>query len=175
MIKLQKKVNQSWTPQRELILLVGKSGSGKDYLASAFGFRKVVSRTTRSPRPGEVDGDSHLFVSRQDIAKYPVSHIVAYTEIEGEQYCALKQDLAGKDVYIIDPAGVEYFFKITSGVFHRPVRIVYIQCRWYKRLYRMWKRNGFEKAINRFKDDRITFKNWKRGNSLFHLSYRIWN
>jgi len=159
-------------PLRELILMVGKSGSGKDHICNVLGLKKVVSRTTREIRMGEEDGVAHIFVTKQDIAKYPKSHIVAYTEFDGSAYCALRQDLAGKDVYIIDPAGIQYFVKYTSGIFRRPVRVVYIRAKWWKRLYRMTKRDGIRKAIKRIRHDRKAFSEFERSRIKM---YTLWN
>jgi len=154
MIKVTSRGKKQYEPEhRELILLVGKSGSGKDYLSNALGLRKVVSRTTRPMRSGEENGVSHLFVTIQEMVQYPKNLVVAYTEFDGHTYCALRQDFSGKDVYIIDPVGVEYFLKHSSSVLRRSVRIVYVKCSNIKILRRLIKRDGFKNAIRRFKHD----------------------
>lgn len=57
-----------------LIVLSGPSGTGKGTVCDALLEKRKdialsVSCTTRSPRPGEVDGVSYHFVSEQDLKK----------------------------------------------------------------------------------------------------------
>lgn len=53
----------------KLIAVVGKSGSGKDYLSSFWAkerdYHKVVSSTTRPPREGEINGIDYNFISEE--------------------------------------------------------------------------------------------------------------
>ena len=55
--------------RKTLTVIVGPSGSGKTTLANLMvekhGYGKVISCTTRSPRPGEVDGVDYYFLSRE--------------------------------------------------------------------------------------------------------------
>ena len=41
---------------KPLLLLIGKSGSGKDFISQLFNSSNVISHTTREPREGEVNG-----------------------------------------------------------------------------------------------------------------------
>lgn len=55
---------------RRLIFIVGTSGSGKGTIISMLKerhpeFLYPASLTTRAPRPGEVDGETYFFVSRE--------------------------------------------------------------------------------------------------------------
>lgn len=93
----------------KIILLVGKSGSGKSSVANAlnarYGLTSIESYTTRPPRFNGETG--HIFVSKEN---FPLrSEWVAWTLFNGYEYCATKQQVDENDVYIIDPAGVEYF------------------------------------------------------------------
>lgn len=51
-----------------IIILVGSSGTGKDTLAQhlvdRYGYKRVISYTTRKPREGEMDGIHYHFVSQ---------------------------------------------------------------------------------------------------------------
>ena len=52
-----------------LITISGPAGAGKDYIASQIavtqpGYKEILLYTTRSPRPGEKDGDSYHFLSK---------------------------------------------------------------------------------------------------------------
>ena len=52
-----------------LVTICGKACSGKDYLLNEFvelGFKKIVSNTSRPPRPGEIDGVAYNFKTAED-------------------------------------------------------------------------------------------------------------
>jgi len=139
-----------------MILVVGKSGTGKDYLCKEFGLKIVVSHTTRTMRSGEKNGESKWFHKKYKKDK----NEIAYTFFNGHHYWATRFDLIDKDAYIIDVDGVKKLqecFGILS--FHQgDFTVVYITCAWYKRLYRLIKRDGAIKGIKRFIHDIGKFK-----------------
>ena len=53
----------------KIIILMGKTASGKNFirnkLIEEFGYKPVVTYTTRPPRPGEVDGVDYHFISEE--------------------------------------------------------------------------------------------------------------
>lgn len=54
----------------KIIVLVGPSGSGKTSMGgklSERGYKKLVTTTTRKPRPGEVDGVDYYFRNQSDL------------------------------------------------------------------------------------------------------------
>ena len=148
--------------QDRIILIVGKSGTGKDYIARALGLKMVVSITTRPIRPNEEDGVHHKFLTPEEYGKLLVDDIVAMTEFDGHSYCATKKCLEGKEAYIVDPAGIYYYRDIREFIRDLPEPvIVYFSSPWYKRLYRMVKRQGWRSigmAIQRIRHDRVIFK-----------------
>jgi guanylate kinase len=102
---------------KHLILVIGKTSSGKDTVAKHIGRKydipMVCSYTTRPMRDYEEDGVQHYFVSKEKMKEImETESIVAYTKFPktGVEYCAtleaIKSDIA---VYIIDPSGVEWF------------------------------------------------------------------
>lgn len=172
--------------RRPFIILVGKSGSGKDYLIKKIqekypSIKEVLSSTTREPRyEGE---DTHKFVTEEQYLKDKESgNMIAYTFFQGNHYYATKDDLRDADIYILDPDGVKSFkynnyFKIDSSddyydknlvAIHNPssdetpntreVIVVYLHCPLLKRLYRLIKRDGFKKGIKRLLYDYNKFK-----------------
>lgn len=88
-----------------MILIVGRSGSGKDYLAQEFikrGLTKVKSYSTRQPRfEGE---DTYNFISPEEAAK--ITDKFAPAMIKGCEYFSTKSQIQSKDIYIIEPNGV---------------------------------------------------------------------
>ena len=72
-----------------LILIVGKTGSGKSSLIDALcnrrNFKQLISQTTR-PRRNDTDND-HIFVTVDDYLKAKENNeIIAETEIAGNYY-----------------------------------------------------------------------------------------
>lgn len=148
--------------KKPLILLAGKSGSGKDYIVKMFNLKPVVSRTTRAMRTTEINGVDKIFVTTREIAEYHPAQVIAYTKFSGHVYCALLRDLHGKEVYIIDPKGVVFFEEKVSRLgFNRQYRVIYVKCPWYRRLIRMTVRDGFIRAIKRLWNDMWAFWGFK--------------
>lgn len=56
-----------------MIVLLGKSGAGKsairNYLTTHFGYKSVISCTTRPKRENEIDGKDYYFLNTSDFAK----------------------------------------------------------------------------------------------------------
>lgn len=90
----------------EKIMILGRSGCGKDTLAYCLtknhGLKQLISTTTRPPRyTGET---AHVFVSEEEANT--MTERVAETVINGYQYFATKQQLDECDIYVIDPKGL---------------------------------------------------------------------
>lgn len=88
-----------------MLLIVGKSASGKDTVAAELerrGMSSVISHTTR---PKRHDGDRHVFVSEEEADEF-WDDAVATTTINGYRYFATRDDVLAADVYVIDPAGL---------------------------------------------------------------------
>lgn len=153
-----------------LYLIVGKSGSGKDFmvdkLCKEFVLNKVISRTTREPRNNEIG--THIFVTNEQADK-EWKDSIARTIFNGNRYYTLKKDIEGKDFYIIDPNGVDSMKK--SGIEYKSI---YIKSPWYVRAYHMRKRRDrVIDIIKRLWHDRKAFKgftgdiNLKSSNELY--------
>ena len=82
-----------------VVVITGPSGVGKGTLISALrerlaGLRLSVSATTRSPRPGEVDGVDYFFLSHDRFAELVESDaFVEYADYAGERYGTLREQL----------------------------------------------------------------------------------
>ncbi len=108
-----------------LLVLAGPAGSGKTTLcermvAEVPGFERIVTTTTRSPRPGEVNGvHYHFFSPEQFDAKVAAGEFLewAWVHKTGNRYGTLASSVldplaAGRSLIInVDVQGVESFRK----------------------------------------------------------------
>ena len=108
-----------------LLVLAGPAGSGKTTLcermvAEVPGFERIVTTTTRAPRPGEVNGvHYHFFTPEQFDAKVAAGDFLewAWVHKTGNRYGTLASSVldplaAGRSLIInVDVQGVESFRK----------------------------------------------------------------
>ena len=133
-----------------IILIVGKTGSGKSSLINKLcereGYKQLISQTTR-PRRNENDND-HNFVTDKEyrIAKEN-GNIVAETEINGYHYYSTKDQIYDADLYTIDPKGVESLLSMNLPNL-KPI-IIYISCPEELRT---------DRAVNKRGDNKQTFR-----------------
>lgn len=88
-----------------LLLVLGKSASGKDtlvnHLCSRTGLKAITSYTTRPRRTNE--GETHIFADKVTYEQMKQKgNIAAYTEIAGNIYWTTIDQLYENDIYIID-------------------------------------------------------------------------
>lgn len=93
-----------------LIVISGPSGAGKGTICKALleknDFWISVSATTRSPRNGEVNGESYYFLTREDFKdKIGKNDFLEYAEVYGNLYGTPRSSVmekleAGKDVIL---------------------------------------------------------------------------
>lgn len=132
--------------------LVGRSGSGKTTVAKELSkdYNVIQSYTTRPPRYENEWG--HTFVE-----SYPHEHVpktIAYNEFNGYEYWATEDQVKGKSIYIIDPAGDELLralnkYQVVTIYFTLDPMIAYD---------RMVGERGDEKALARAKHDHKLFR-----------------
>ena len=99
-----------------LIIICGKTNSGKSTLKNALlqhGFESIVTYTTRSPRPGEINGVDYHFVSEEEFENLKKEQLLewsGYTK-DGQivQVGSSKESYMqpGKHVAILDAAGLK--------------------------------------------------------------------
>ena len=142
---------------KNIYLLIGRSGSGKstvaDILEKKYGWKVLQSYTTRQPR---FDGETgHTFVSKEEFDK--LEDKCAYTLFAGNEYCATSQQVDESDVYVIDPAGVEYFMQKYTGHKHPICAIINISEEEARRRMSMRKGASEEETERRIENDRFAF------------------
>ncbi len=106
-----------------MLMLVGKSCSGKTTIANEIkqlGLKEIVSYTTRPPRPGEVEGITYHFITKEDFLDKKrqgfFAETVSYNVASGETwyYGSAVEDLSDDKVIIVNPHGLEQLRKIKS-------------------------------------------------------------
>lgn len=100
-----------------MIVLVGESASGKSsiekYLVDNYGYNKVVSYTTRQPRPNEVDGVDYHFVSVDEFLKLKKQDFFAETATYNLwHYGTAKEDCTNDKIAVLTPHGLRQISKV---------------------------------------------------------------
>lgn len=111
-------------PQPLLIVISGASGIGKDAVLKSLrqrelGLHFVITATSRTPRPGEVDGKDYFFFSREEfkarIEKGEfIEYAMVYSDYKGAPRWQVDDALkSGKDVVLrVDVQGAETYRKM---------------------------------------------------------------
>ena len=136
-----------------IILLVGKSASGKStiakYLEDEYGIKQVLSYTTRPMREGEEDNPTHIHVTDEEFDE--LKNFVGYTEYDGHRYAATEEQVSECGVYVIDPDGVEFFKKNYNGT--KDVVVVYVEANRQIRMRRMLDRGDDVRSMTKRLDE----------------------
>ena len=139
-----------------MIILIGESGSGKDtvqqQLVENFGFRKIVTYTTRPPRAGEVDGETYHFITEEQFREMKSSGQFGETaEYRGWKYASARKDYDDNVVIILTPSGFRKVLKLDTNV---PIMSVYVRVPRRERLIRILNRgDDIEEAYRRSLSD----------------------
>ena len=142
-----------------VFLIIGKSGAGKDTivkeLCNRYGYKRLISYTTR-PRRYEGE-DTHTFITEAEYeAHRDAGDIVAYTFYNGNHYFATMGQLYESDLYVIDPAGVEY---LKERAKHINLIGIYLDIDSTGQMVRMLKRGDrFDQAVRRIQNDKEAFQ-----------------
>ena len=96
--------------ERTLLLILGRTASGKDSLVNKLcertELKAITSYTTRPRRENE--GDTHIFTTEDTYEEMrSEGKIAAYTEISGYHYWTTTDQLYDNDLYIIDYKGMQ--------------------------------------------------------------------
>ncbi len=110
-----------------LFVISAPSGAGKSTLVNSLrqtsDFVYSVSCTTREPRPGEIDGEDYVFLSREDFEKrIAAGEFIEHAEVHGKYYGTLRETVlknleAGVDVLIdVDVQGARQIREDGAGI-----------------------------------------------------------
>lgn len=99
-----------------MIVITGPSASGKTSISKTlikkYGFEKVVTYTTRSPRAGEVNGIDYHFVTNGEFVSLDAqNNFVESIYYNGNYYGTAFEDVEGKKVLIVDIKGANTFYE----------------------------------------------------------------
>lgn len=143
----------------KIILLVGRSGTGKttvQQLLEEVGLIPLESYTSRPPRYEGEKG--HIHVTREEILAFDDK--VAYTEFDGNLYCATASQVDNSDIYVIDLDGIEVFKREYKGK-KKPI-VIGLTLSPRECLQRMLKRgDSVISASNRIEHDKKAFAGLK--------------
>ena len=135
----------------KLFILSAPSGTGKSTIAGKLlsqleGIRRVVTATTREPRPGEKDGVDYIFLSREEFEKgIEEGRFLEYAEVYGNYYGTPRDQVEkntreGYDsLLVIDVQGafkVKSLYKDAVSVFLLPPSLEELKRRMVGRGYR---------------------------------------
>lgn len=126
-------------------------------MCEKYGYKKLISYTTRPQRNTKNDKTSHNFITEDELRK--LKNVVAFTKFNGNTYCATKEQVDEADFYIINCAGIEYLKEMYKG--EKKIIVVHIDVPKVDRFLRMEKRDGTVKAMERIKHDETAFTNVK--------------
>ena len=138
------------TKEHVLLLIIGRTASGKDTLVNKLiertGLKQLISYTTRKRRANE--GETHRFVSESDYQEMLSNNQVAVdTNIAGNYYWSTIEQLYETDVYIIDYIGYKKLKELNLP--NLRLVSVFVNTPDYIRE---------ERALKKRKDDRIVFR-----------------
>ncbi len=135
-----------------ILAIVGKSAAGKTVtgfeLSQKFGFKKIITYTTRAMRPNEKNGEDYWFVTNEEFDKLSskFADIKTYTRADGikVRYGFSIDDSEDFTYIILDPFGYLHLRMLNVDMVG-----VYIHCRDSIRVHRSHVRGDADDEIRR--------------------------
>jgi guanylate kinase len=101
--------------ENKKIIIIGRGGSGKDYLRKKLvekGYTYGISFTSRPPREGEIDSVDYFFRTKEEIeALRDNNNFVELQEFNGWYYGITHLEFTSKDIFILSPSGIKNLSK----------------------------------------------------------------
>ena len=141
-----------------MIILLGKTASGKDtiqrYLVNNYGYKKLVTYTTRPMRPGEIQNVTYHYISEDEfIEKIQQGFFLEYkvynTEFGDWYYGSAKEDYKNADdktIIILTPQGYLDLLCKIKNIKHDAI---YIKCSIAEIQKRLTNRGDYTKEAER--------------------------
>lgn len=117
-------------------LIIGRTGSGKDYIAKVlseiYNLKILKSYTTR-PKRNEQD-DGHIFITPEEAATM-TDRIAEWKLDNGIEYFATRQQVLDNDIYIINPDAAMDLYQKMPELVH--LKIIYVNSPSYRKRQQM--------------------------------------
>lgn len=145
-----------------MIVLIGASASGKTEVAKCllnnFGYKKIITTTTREKRVGEEDDVSYHFINKENFLKLKNQHAFIEDTVYRDEFYGLQfKDVDSEGVVILEPLGANVLVDKNFDVF-----VVYLKTRRSIRKKRMIQRgDSLDSIKKRLKLDSKLFKGYK--------------
>ena len=149
-----------------IYILLGRTASGKDTIASKLaekGLKRVVTYTTRPPRKGEKEGENYHFITNEEFERLISSGFFAewrsYDTVDGLWYYGSSVDSYDTDenrIIILNPEG---YYSIKRSLDEHMIKSIYVYSNLKTIRNRLEKRGDKkEEAKRRIENDIIDFK-----------------
>ena len=140
------------------ILIIGNKCTGKSVLENElkriYGFKKIVSYTTRNPRLDEVDGVDYHFINEVEFVERTMNEeFIESVNNYGSWYGILKKDLLNEEnnVLVVERKGLQ---QILSKSNRNNYFIVKLTCDFNEQIYRMLERNDNNVSVDVITDNK---------------------
>jgi guanylate kinase len=154
-----------------LLILVGASASGKSdiskILIDDYGYKKMVTTTSRNPRPGEVNGVDYHFISKKVFEnRIKKDRFLEWVNYNDNYYGTPKKGATIDKILIVEPDGANHIYKHEI----KDTVIIYLETDEDTRKTRMLDRgDNLIQVIDRLEKDEDHFKK----NNLKHIDFIV--
>lgn len=143
--------------KKKRLILVGRGGSGKDYLAKILkdaGFTYSVSHTSRPMRLGELDGVDYYFIDKQKAIEMSKNlEFYEFVEFNDWFYGTSLREFERANLFIMTPSGIG---KLRPE--HRKESLIlFLDIEEDVLMKRLSERGDVDSSIRRFEADRSDF------------------
>lgn len=138
-----------------MIILIGESASGKSttekILANKYGYKRMVSYTTRPKRNGEIDGVDYHFISDNEFhEKFNKGFFAEVGCYNGWFYCTSKEQYCKNTVCVLTPHGFRQIKKCFGNDKDMKLKSFYIKVPRRDRLIKILQRgDNIEESYRR--------------------------
>lgn len=102
-----------------MIIILGESASGKstvqDILCKKYGYERLITCTTRSPRVGEINGVDYYFITESDFNEMNKNHLFCeVAEYNSWHYATLSSECSDNKISVLTPHGLRQLKKLND-------------------------------------------------------------